>query len=81
MTAPDMKRLWWYIPVILTVHNCEEALTMPHWMSVHLRVLREKIWLMDELQFSPKQLYLSLLLVTIVPFLFTYFCRRGVPSQ
>ncbi|MEI7906606.1 MAG: HXXEE domain-containing protein [Bacteroidota bacterium] len=81
MTAPDMKRLWWYIPVVLAIHNCEEALTMPQWMSVHLWELREKVWLMDELQFSPKQLYLSLILVTVVPFLLTYFCRRGVPSQ
>jgi hypothetical protein len=81
MTVPDMKRLWWFIPMLLTVHNIEEALTMPQWMSVHLPMLRETILFMDEIQFSSKQLYLSLLFVTIIPFLVIYVCQRGASSQ
>ena len=76
-----MQRLLWYIPVILAFHNLEEALTMPQWLSVHLPMLREKIWLFNELQFSTKQLFISLLFVTVVPILLTIFCLRGEISK
>ena len=81
MKTSDLKRLIWYIPVILTLHNLEEALTMPHWILLHLPLLREKIWLFDEFQFSTKQLYLSLISVTFFPFLISFFCQRGELSK
>jgi hypothetical protein len=68
---------FWFIPVILSIHNLEEALTMPQWMSVHLPMLRSTIPFFENLQFSTAQLYVSLFLVTLVPFLITFFCLRG----
>jgi len=77
MISPDLKRLFWFIPGILSIHNLEEALTMPQWMSAHLPMLRTAIPFFDHLQFSTTQLYISLIFVTLIPFLVTYFCLRG----
>lgn len=75
--STDIKRMCWFIPIILVFHNMEEALTMPQWMSVHLPMLREKIWLLEHLQFSTKQLYISLAQVTLIPLLFLFYCLKG----
>ncbi len=75
------KQLLWLIPIILSIHNLEEALTMPQWMSAHLPMLQEKIPLLNHLQFSTNQIYISLVSVTAIPFLVTFFCTRGEFSQ
>lgn len=77
MTHPDIKRLFWSIPIILSIHNLEEALTMTQWMSVHLSELRTTIPFFEHLQFSTTQLDVSLFLVTIIPFLVTFICLQG----
>ena len=73
--------MFWYIPIILAFHNAEEALTMPQWISVHLPMVQEKILFFVRLQFSSTQLYISLVLVTVLPFLLTFICQRGKLTQ
>ena len=81
MKSPTLKRLIWYIPIILAFHNLEEALTMPQWLLSNLPQLQEKITLFNDLQFSTKQLYLSLAAVTVLPFLLTVLCQKGELSK
>lgn len=50
-------------------------------MSVHLPMLREKIWIFEHLQFSAKQLYVSLIIVTLVPTALSYYCLKGDVSE
>lgn len=71
------KRLLALIPLLLFVHNIEEALTMPAWVPLHLPMLRERLPLFRALEFSTPQLYTSLTLVSVVPALFTWYCLRG----
>lgn len=66
-----------FIPLFLLLHNIEEAITMPHWLSVHLPMLRERISLFSYLQFSSQQLYVSLFMVTIVPVTGALLCFHG----
>ena len=73
----DFRKLFWSIPIILSIHNLEEALTMPQWMSAHLPMLRSTIPFFEYLQFSTPQVYVSLILVTLIPFLVTFLCLRG----
>jgi len=72
-----LKKILWFIPALLPVHNLEEALTMPVWVEENLWKVREVIPLFNHLQFSTPQLYLSLVLVTVVPFMVSFFCLRG----
>jgi len=81
LNSAGIKRLFWFIPILLAFHNIEEAVTMPHWMSVHLPTLKEKIWLFEYLNFSTKQLYISLILVTLLPLLLSYSCLKGEVSE
>ncbi len=81
MPALINKKLFIPIPVILFVHNLEEALTMPQWMSAHRTLLQEKISLFNHLQFSTAQLYLSLVSVTLFPLLLTIYCLRDELSK
>lgn len=69
------------IPFFLAVHNIEEALTMPRWMDEYQDVLRERVPFMEHLQFSVPQLYLSLILVTIIPAVVTWFCFRDTITK
>lgn len=80
-TRDSVKKLLWLIPIILSIHNIEEALTMPQWMSAQFPLLLEKIPLFNHLQFSRVQLYISLFFVTFFPFLLTFYCLRGDLSQ
>jgi hypothetical protein len=64
------------IPLVLLLHNIEEALTMPQWLEVHLPMLKERIPLFQFFAFSSKQLYVSLLQVTLVPFIVSILCLR-----
>lgn len=70
-------KLFWSIPIILSIHNLEEALTMPQWMSAHLPMLRTTLPFFEHLHFSTTQLYVSLFLVTIIPSLVTFICLRS----
>lgn len=70
-------KLFWCIPIILSIHNFEEALTMPEWMSEHLSLLRATIPYFTHLQFSTTQLYISLFLLTLIPLLVTVACLHG----
>ncbi len=72
-----IKRILWYIPIVLTIHNMEEALTMPDWMVLYEGLVKQQVPFMSHLQFSSRQLYISLSLVTVVPAIVTWFCLRG----
>jgi hypothetical protein len=73
----SLKKILWFIPALLALHNLEEALTMPQWIQANLWKVRETIPLFNLLHFSTPQLYLSLVLVTIVPFILAFFCLKG----
>ncbi|MEW6060674.1 MAG: HXXEE domain-containing protein [Bacteroidota bacterium] len=72
-----LKRILWLIPTLLAVHNLEEALTMPAWVKANMWKVREAIPLFHLLHFSTPQLYLSLIQVTVLPFLLAFFCLKG----
>ena len=71
----SFKRLLWLIPCILTVHNLEEALTMPQWVSDNHTLISSVI--PGIVSFSKAQLLLSLASATILPFLLTAACVNG----
>lgn len=75
------KHPFWFIPVLLTLHNAEEALTMPQWIGVNLPMLQQGIPVFRFLHFSTPQLYVSLTLVTFIPWLVTFFCLRGMLTR
>lgn len=77
MELGGLKRLFWFITFFLTLHNIEEALTMPQWMDAHLPLLKERIPIFQFLTFSSTQLYVSLVLVTLIPFIVSFLCLRG----
>ena len=77
----EFTLLCWSIPIFLTIHNFEEFLTMPEWMNVHLSLLRMKFFVFRSVSFSPEQLYLSLILVTVVPWVFSLYCLTGIWSK
>ena len=72
----SFNQLLWFIPVVLIIHNTEEALTMPRWVEANLPMLREKIFPFQYINFSESQLYLSLVLVSIIPCILTALCLR-----
>lgn len=63
------------------LHNAEEALTMPEWIGANLPMLQQRIPLFRYLHFSASQLYMSLTLVTIIPWLVSFFCLRGMLTR
>ena len=73
----SFRRMLWLIPIILTVHNLEEALTMPPWVMAHLGLIKENLPLSIDIQFTPAQLLCSLFLATAVPWAVTIFCVNG----
>lgn len=72
-----MKRTLSYIPLLLLMHNAEEALTMPQWISVHLDMLRVNYPIFELVHFSAPQLYLSLALITVIPLIISFRCISG----
>ncbi len=72
------RQLLWLIPLVLTVHNAEEALTMPHWVMENLADVHRAIPFGIDIQFSPSQLLASLFVATLVPFIVTVLCVGGV---
>lgn len=71
------KQVLWFIPIVLTLHNIEEALTMPSWVMAHLPLIKESLPVAIDIHFTPTQLLLSLLLATVVPFTVTMVCANG----
>ncbi len=67
----------WLIPIVLTLHNIEEASTMPHWVMANLPLIKESLPFNIDIQFTPAQLLLSLLIATVVPFIVTIVCVNG----
>jgi hypothetical protein len=71
------KQVLWLIPIVLTLHNTEEALTMPHWVMANLQLIEKNLPAAIDIHFTPTQLLLSLLLATVVPFIVTMLCIDG----
>ena len=71
------KQMLWLIPIVLTLHNIEEALTMPTWVMANLPLIKENLPIAIDIHFTPTQLLLSLLLATVVPFIVTIVCVDG----
>ncbi len=74
-------QLLWLIPVVLTLHNIEEALTMPRWVMANLSLIKESLPISIDLQFTPAQLLFSLLIATVVPIVVTMVCINGEPRS
>ena len=74
---PTFKQLLWLIPIVLTLHNIEEALTMPRWVMANLPLIKENLPIAIDLQFTPAQLLFSLLIATVVPVVVTIACING----
>jgi hypothetical protein len=72
-TKISTRQLLWLVPIFLTLHNLEEALTMPHWVPAHLPFLQSKFFFFRYLHFSSPQLFLSLSSVTIFPLLLSRY--------
>ena len=72
------RQALWCIPILLLIHNAEEALTMPEWMNTYLPMLQEKLFLFRYVNFSTTQLYVSLFLVSITPFIISGSCSAGL---
>jgi hypothetical protein len=72
-----LRQLLWLIPLVLTLHNIEEALTMPRWVMANLGPVQRAIPFGIGFQFSPAQLLASLSLATLIPFVVTILCARG----
>ena len=71
------KQLLWLVPFVLALHNAEEALTMPRWVMGNLPLIKSRLPAWIEIQFTPTQLLLSLVLATVVPFIVTLVCIDG----
>ncbi len=71
------KQVLWLIPIVLTLHNMEEALTMPTWVMANLPLIKESLPVAIDIHFTPTQLLLSLLLATAIPFIVTMLCING----
>lgn len=71
------KQVLWFIPILLTLHNIEEALTMPRWVSQNLPFIQSNLPFKNPLQFSPTQLLLSLVIATVIPIIVTILCIGG----
>ena len=75
--AIPVKQILWYIPLVLTLHNIEEALTMPRWVAEHSREIMSRLLAFIEVQFTSRQLFASLAISTIIPFILTILCANG----
>ncbi len=73
----SFRQLLAFIPFVLLLHNCEEAITMPEWVTENISLLQEKIPFFQVLHFSSAQLFASLSLVTLLPFIVFWICRDG----
>jgi hypothetical protein len=68
-------KLVWLVPVLITVHNCEEALAMPTVLaSRNSAIPRFLHGLLPAITY--RQFLLALLIVTAVPYGIAWFARR-----
>jgi hypothetical protein len=70
------KQVLWLVPVVLTLHNIEEALTMPRWVMQNLLFIQSNLPFDVQLYFTPSQLLLSLGIATVVPIAVTMLCIK-----
>ncbi|HTR80724.1 MAG TPA: HXXEE domain-containing protein [Bacteroidota bacterium] len=71
------KQLLWLIPILLTLHNVEEALTMPQWVATNLAAIKSHLSFDPGIEFTSTQLLVSLSLATVVPWGAAIFCVNG----
>lgn len=71
------KQVLWLVPVVLTLHNIEEALTMPSWVMQNLPFIESSLPFDIRIQFTPSQLFLSLGIATVAPIIVTMLCING----
>lgn len=64
----------WFIPFVLFIHNVEEALTMPQWLVENLSLVWERIPFFRFVNFSATQIYVSLFVVSVIPFVVAFLC-------
>jgi hypothetical protein len=72
-----LRKILWLIPCFLVLHNIEEAVLMPEWVSQNISILRDRFWFFQHLQFSSRQIYISLLGVTVIPMIVSCICLSG----
>lgn len=73
MKLPSFRTLQWIFPIAVALHNSEEALSMPKWLSAHA----------GRLPFypQPRVIWSGLLLLTLAAFAFTSLsARKGAQS-
>ena len=75
--AVPLRHILWYVPLVLTLHNTEEALTMPRWVAEHSSEIMGRVPFFNAVQFTPRQLLSSLAIATVVPFVVTLMCAGG----
>jgi hypothetical protein len=47
-----LRKLQWFFPIAVTLHNCEEAIWMPQWLSRHAAQLRLQLPGTEEFRFA-----------------------------
>jgi hypothetical protein len=69
-----LHKLQWFFPIAVTLHNCEEAIWMPKWVSRHAAQLPLQLPGTKELRFA-------LVVLTLAAFAVTYLSdRKGEQS-
>ncbi len=81
MDVADLKKKLMLVPILLAIHNIEEAVTMPAWMADHGEYLKSAVPLFQHLNFSSTQLYVSLVNVTIIPAAAVFLLLRKELTQ
>ena len=67
------RKMQWLFPIAATLHNCEEALWMPKWVSAHSRQL--------PMRPGAVKIWIGLLLLTLAAFAVTYLsAQKGKQS-
>jgi hypothetical protein len=64
-----LRRLQWFFPIAVTLHNCEEAIWMPEWVSRHAAQLPLQLPGTEEFRFA-------LVVLTVAAFAVTYLSER-----
>lgn len=73
----SFKQVLWLVPVVLTLHNIEEALTMPRWVMQNLPLIQSNLPFGIQIDFTSFQLLVSLGIATVVPIAVTMLCING----
>ena len=70
----EYRKLLWLAPLLLVLHNIEEYLTMPTFISRHGQDLPAFI---SNIMMSREQFSVALIIVTLLAFLFTFWGSQG----